>query len=179
MESKKCILCKEKKPKTSDFFFYRNKEKGWLSSWCKECRSKKRKENPSNELEKQKLRREKKRLGDKCTSCKINDRGYRCTYCSTCLLESKRKKKKEDKAIYKSRLRKAMPFWANRDKIRQIYQDRPEGFHVDHIIPIRGDLVCGLHVHYNMQYLCAEDNMKKSNSFQDGNHYNLKYRGLR
>lgn len=42
MEIKVCISCKQKKPKTSDYFFYRNKEKGWLSSWCKDCRSLKR-----------------------------------------------------------------------------------------------------------------------------------------
>jgi hypothetical protein len=72
--------------------------------------------------------------------------------------------------IFYEKLRKAtilqrLPSWADREKIREIYRDCPEGMHVDHIIPIKGKLVSGLHVHTNLQYLTAEDNLKKSNYF--------------
>lgn len=57
------------------------------------------------------------------------------------------------------------PCWADLIKIALIYKNCPEGYHVDHIIPIKGKLVSGLHVHDNLQYLPAKDNIVKNNSF--------------
>ncbi len=55
------------------------------------------------------------------------------------------------------------PPWADLDKIREIYLNRPKGYHVDHIIPLNGENVSGLHVHYNLQYLPAKENLSKGN----------------
>lgn len=65
---------------------------------------------------------------------------------------------------YKTHRELATPPWANIDIIRRIY-DCAEGDHVDHIIPLQGDLVCGLHVETNMQYLSPEDNKSKGSRF--------------
>ncbi len=60
---------------------------------------------------------------------------------------------------------KATPSWANLNKIREIYRTCPENYHVDHIIPLKGELVCGLHVEYNLRHLPALENMQKHNKF--------------
>lgn len=65
---------------------------------------------------------------------------------------------------------KATPSWANLSLIRDIYKMREilskeTGviYHVDHIIPLKGKSVCGLHVEYNLQVIPAYENLTKSN----------------
>lgn len=41
-------------------------------------------------------------------------------------------------------------------------------WHLDHIIPLQSDLVCGLHVWNNFQLLPARDNIRKSNRLEGG-----------
>jgi hypothetical protein len=64
---------------------------------------------------------------------------------------------------YNLRKQQAMPAWADVAAIQQFYEGRPAGHHVDHIIPLRGKTVSGLHVLENLQYLPALENNKKSN----------------
>lgn len=53
-----------------------------------------------------------------------------------------------------------------KNEILNIYKNCPEGYHVDHIVPINSDLVCGLHVPWNLQYLTIEENCKKGNKLE-------------
>ena len=66
----------------------------------------------------------------------------------------------------KARKLQATPSWADLEKIKEIYLNCPEGYQVDHIIPLQGKLVCGLHVENNLQYLTSEENRRKSNKFE-------------
>lgn len=69
-------------------------------------------------------------------------------------------------------LRKVTPPWADKAKIREIYKKARKmtvttgiNYHVDHIIPLNGKLVMGLHVHENLRIIPAHENLVKSNNF--------------
>lgn len=64
---------------------------------------------------------------------------------------------------YNTRKLKAMPKWVNVKQINSIYNNCPKGYHVDHIIPLKGINVSGLHVPWNLQYLTPRQNRIKSN----------------
>ena len=57
------------------------------------------------------------------------------------------------------------PSWTNIEAIKLFYKNRPKGYHVDHIIPLQGEKVSGLHVLENLQYLSPSENCRKGNKF--------------
>jgi hypothetical protein len=75
---------------------------------------------------------------------------------------------------YKMTKSMAQPVWLTtpqHEEIADMYKQAKEleaiffnrKFHVDHIIPLQGKDVCGLHVPWNLQILTAEENHRKSN----------------
>lgn len=66
----------------------------------------------------------------------------------------------------------AMPKWVERKAVREFYRaakaktkETGIAWNVDHIIPLKHPLVCGLHAPANLQLLPALDNKSKSNRF--------------
>lgn len=68
--------------------------------------------------------------------------------------------------------KKRIPPWLtaeDKEKIRKIYAEaKSKGLQVDHIIPLQGKTVSGLHVPSNLQLLTRSENASKRNSFKAG-----------
>ena len=66
------------------------------------------------------------------------------------------------------------PLWADMNEIQKMYRlahilteasFSDTEYHVDHVIPLQGDIVSGLHTHINMQVLTADANRRKWNRY--------------
>ena len=64
---------------------------------------------------------------------------------------------------YNTKRKLATAPWADLTKIKEIYKNCPDGHEVDHIVPLQGALVSGLHVETNLQYLLVYENRVKGN----------------
>ena len=61
-----------------------------------------------------------------------------------------------------------VPIWMSNEELKRIqffYVKCPKGCDVDHIVPLQGKNVSGLHVLSNLQYLTKEENGRKGNKF--------------
>lgn len=72
----------------------------------------------------------------------------------------------------RAQVRQAMPVWADIEDIVAVYresvlltQQTGVEHHVDHIVPLCGENVCGLHVSWNLRAIPGVDNMRKGNRF--------------
>jgi hypothetical protein len=82
-----------------------------------------------------------------------------------------------DTSVRKRRHREATPAWLTKEErlqMRELYvQARKltvvtgERYVVDHIVPLRGESVCGLHVPWNLRVITQDENLKKSNKLVD------------
>lgn len=72
----------------------------------------------------------------------------------------------------RARVKAATPHWANLGAIRNFYLTADslgmlvgEWFHVDHIVPLKSPIVCGLHCEANLRVISAVENRKKNNRY--------------
>lgn len=76
-------------------------------------------------------------------------------------------------AVYRARKLQATPSWLTQLQVAQMKEiyisckditlETGIEHHVDHIVPLQGDNVCGLHVPWNLRVLEAKENMSKGN----------------
>lgn len=69
----------------------------------------------------------------------------------------------------------ATPAWSDPNEIGKIYEKArflnalgERQFHVDHIVPLKSELVCGLHCESNLQIIWADENQSKGNRYWPG-----------
>ena len=116
---------------------------------------------------------------DLSTSDKLKNR---CKYCDNKMSATYKKENREsvlksgklyDKNNYEKRLAKnaqrranklkATPKWHEKERITELYKQSSKETHIDHIIPLQSNLVCGLHCFDNLQAIPAKE---KGNSFE-------------
>jgi len=103
-----------------------------------------------------------------CPTCGKNFLGKnsRSKYCRDKCRPSYKTHKKANKRL-RNRAERQRRLNVPYMKIEKIYNNCPEGYQVDHIIPLNHPKVSGLHVPWNLQYLSIDDNVKKNNKFDD------------
>jgi hypothetical protein len=184
MNNKFCYKCNQNKPLES---FGKNKsKKDGLSTECKPCKKLQDRSYYKNNIEqvKQSAKQYRELNPEKVSQAKRN-----------CYLKDKEKYKnmknawrkanpekiyEYQKAYKQSNLGKAnswlaeyrasklqaTPSWYEEKLIKTVYTKAKEwGFAVDHIVPLKGETVCGLHCWSNLQLLDPMLNSEKGNRY--------------
>lgn len=161
---KTCTSCGKEKDH-SEF----HKKLNGLAPSCKKCRSLSSKEYS---------RRNKRKKAEYQKVWKAKNPNYYKEYYWN------NRKDRHDYSRWYSALRRAnklraTPVWLTEEQLQEIRkfywlsQDlravSGEIYHVDHIIPLRGKNVCGLHVPWNLQVIPADINLSKGSSLEWAN----------
>lgn len=166
--SRKCVLCSSERNKQ-----YVTKHDGNESQIksCTKCNTSK----PVSEFSKHATG--KYGVSAICKSCKsVYRNNWYLNNKDHCLVMSANwaKENAHKKRIYRAKRRAAIlnatPSWANTKAIETMYQKAEEfskisgiKYEVDHIIPLQGKTVSGLHVHWNLQVIPTAENRSKGN----------------
>lgn len=176
---KRCIGCGCEKQLT-DFYAHKGAKDG-RQSRCKVCWNARTKEWVASNPEQHKanvLERVKRYQANNLTAVREAER-LRYHADQEASRQKIRQKKRCNPAAYLANNKKreqikrgAVPVWASDEAIRAFYREAAEKsqatgvvHHVDHIVPLRSKVVCGLHVQHNLAVVASSDNLKKGNRF--------------
>jgi len=165
VNTKKCSKCNEIKDLTA--FSICNKAKSGRQCKCKACVAEYSKAN-SNHIKakcKRYYRANKEKLDEQNRQWAINNRQRKNEICAK-YYKTHPWVTKAAVAKRAASKRQQTPKWLTKQQLRSIidmYKACPKGYHVDHIVPLRGKNVSGLHVPWNLQILPASVNLSKSN----------------
>lgn len=162
---KPCSKCKEIKP--LDCFYKDKTKKFGRTAYCISCQIIKYNQNKETFLEANKKWRQEnkeKYLAKKRVS-------------STQWQKNNKDKVRSISQAYQASKLKSIPKWLSEEQKQQILTEyslavwcsevMKTPYHVDHIVPLRGENVCGLHVPWNLQVIPASVNIAKSNKWKD------------
>lgn len=150
---KTCTACKQEK--SLDCFYKQKDGKFGVTSRCKLCV----------------LASNKKWADENKDQHKVGIRNWQIKNKEKCLEATRQWRKRNLQydafraRTYRARKMNQCPSWADLEKIKEIYLNCPKGYHVDHIIPLKGTKASGLHIETNLQYLPAKENLKKRNLY--------------
>lgn len=164
-DTKFCSKCKE--ILSVDLFFKNKSRRDGLQGYCKKCKCLRDRQYDSEHKDKINQAAKKRRLSGETRQSHLN------------ALKRYREKNKAIRAKLQMNRKSAKllrtPRWLtefDRLKIQCYYQlaamrNRESGqtWHVDHIIPLQGEFVSGLHVPSNLRVIPAIENMRKSNHY--------------
>lgn len=176
VQIKVCSRCRLEKP--LEFFDLRSDRPGKRRSHCADCRRKQVKDYDSKNKDKKSLYnkdyrdKNKEDLTKKAKIYYKQNRKERLAYLKLWRASN------PDKVSMLGRLRRenlryASPSWLTEEQMGQIKEiyilakdcsvTSGEIYEVDHIVPLKGKNVCGLHVPWNLQVLPKDLNRAKSN----------------
>ena len=176
MPTKICSKCKEEK--ILDLFPRQKTGKLGRRADCKSCSKIYYTQYYNKNIEKEHIRK-KKYYEENKDAHKERCKNWELNNPESCKEKLKRWRLKNQpkrthlQKLREERKRNATPMWLTKDHINEIENYywlarecetfTGDKYHVDHIVPLQGKNVCGLHVPWNLQVLPADVNMKKGN----------------
>jgi len=179
---KHCSKCNVGKP--NEMFSFSKANKDGLHRWCKDCAKVAKKEwyikNAESERTKamqyhyENYEKNKERIIKNVSKWqKINREKYR-KIAKKCY-ENTKHKKFAWQALARAAKRNAVPKWIDsqlKQEIQKFYiearsktKETGINYEVDHIVPLMGENVCGLHVPWNLRVITRFENRSKQNKF--------------